>query len=172
MHCVCNCSWLQIDSPTGSCMCVVICICIFVHCVCICTVFVSVFGCRLTGRVHYSAAHSRLLLAHHICPSLVHFVAAFVFVCLFSLFVCFFALLVCFIASKGHLYTSAAVKVNSNAMDGICMRRSVFALMECDSAVTGLGQDVRRGKGSPSCNYRRAPCQRAGGAFTSCSALS
>ena len=26
--------------------------------------------------------------------------------------------------------------------------------MECDSAVTGLGQDVREGKGSVSCNYR------------------
>ena len=28
------------------------------------------------------------------------------------------------------------------------------ALMECDSAVTGPGQDVRQGKGSVSCNYR------------------
>ena len=31
---------------------------------------------------------------------------------------------------------------------------SKHALMECDSAVTGLGQDVREGKGSVSCNYR------------------
>ena len=46
------------------------------------------------------------------------------------------------------------------------MRRSAFALMECDSAVTGPGQDVRRGKGSLSCNYRGAPCQGGWGGLT------
>ena len=35
------------------------------------------------------------------------------------------------------------------------MEKSAFALKECDSAVTELGgQDVRRGKGSVSGNYR------------------
>ena len=177
----------------------ILCVCIselvfvFVF-VFMCTVFVSVFGCRLTGRVHYSAVTAGSYCTPSTDTTSVHHLSSLLpssslFVCLNCLFACLLAFCSWLnfkvnpsLCGNGIWFSCDWARAGcagkftdmlkwfgekythllwTNRVDYVWERElheekylSKHALMECDSAVTGLGQDVREGKGSVSCNYR------------------